>query len=92
VGSSVVARFAKSAVESLGTVSIGEDSPVEVGDMSGAPALTGDMDDSTSVSGRATFRCNGEGEESWDEGGVRPPPPFLSACRSPVDRFMVNPR
>lgn len=82
-------KLAKSAVESLGTVSRGEESPVELregsGDMGGAPSIS-------VVSGRATVCCNGDGEESSEEGGVRPPPPFLRACRSLVDRFMVKPR
>jgi hypothetical protein len=84
-----VFNLAKSPVESLGTVSRGEESPVELregsGDMGGAPSIS-------VVWGRLTVCCNGDGEESWEEGGVRPPPPFLKACKSPVDRFMVKPR
>jgi len=89
---SLLSKLARSAVESLGTVSRGDESPVELregsegsGDMGGAPSIS-------VVWGRATVCCNGDGEESWEEGGVRPPPPFLRACKSLVDRFMVKPR
>jgi len=82
-------KLARSAVESLGTVSRGEESPVELregsGDMGGAPSTS-------VVLGRATVCCKGDGEESWEEGGVRPPPPFLNACKSLVDRLIVKPR
>ena len=88
LGSTSISQLAKSAVESLAIVSMGEDSPVELVDGSG------DMGGASSVScGRGTlcFRGDGEGEE--DEGGViNPASPFLKACKSPVDRFIVNAR
>jgi hypothetical protein len=75
---------AKSEVESVVDVAIGEDSPVDseetVGDIGGSPSITGS----------GTVCDEGEGDEEWDEGGVRPAPPCLKACKSPVDRFIVN--